>query len=63
MQYADIGYFSVKAFRIVQGGFNRPLIVDRFCARQVVDLFGLYETGDSVFSLLLFVSGGRGSVF
>ncbi len=47
MQYASIGYFSVEAFRIVQGGFNRPLIVDRFCARQVVDLFGLYETGDS----------------
>jgi hypothetical protein len=48
MQYAKYWvHFYVKAFRIVQGGFNRPLIVDRFRARQVVDLFGLYETGDS----------------
>jgi hypothetical protein len=40
-------HLYVKAFRIVQGGFNRPLIVDRFCVRQVLNLFGLYETRDS----------------
>jgi hypothetical protein len=40
-------HFDVKALRIVQGGFNRPPIVDCFRARQVVDLFGLYETRDS----------------
>jgi hypothetical protein len=40
-------HFYVEAFRIVQLCFNRPLIVDRFCARQVVDLFGLYEIRDS----------------
>jgi hypothetical protein len=43
----DWVHFYVEGFRIVQGGFNRPLIVDRFCARQVADLFGLYETRDS----------------
>jgi len=49
MQFANIGYISMskRSELIVQGGFNRPLIVDRFCARQVVDLIGLYETRHS----------------
>ncbi len=34
MQFAHIGvHFEVKAFPILQAGFNRPLIIDCFCAR------------------------------